>query len=67
MTANVIVGVNDGGVELISAEYAPNLIGVYVVTFRVPANTPSGARNFAVGADGGAGTQFGNGSTIWVQ
>ncbi|MBL8212221.1 MAG: Ig-like domain-containing protein [Bryobacterales bacterium] len=65
--ANIIVGVNDAGAELISAEYAPNLIGVYVVTFRVPANTPSGSRNFAVGADPGSGAEFGNGSVIWVQ
>lgn len=33
-----IVGVNNAGVRVISAEYAQNMIGVYVVTFEIPAD-----------------------------
>ncbi len=39
----MIVGLNNGGVPLISAVYGPGLIGIYVVTIQVPANTQTGA------------------------
>jgi uncharacterized protein (TIGR03437 family) len=41
-TANgqVIVGLNAGGVPLISAQLSPDLIGVYVIQFQVPENAP---------------------------
>lgn len=69
VTANVIVGINDSGVPTISAEYAQNLIGVYVVTFQVPADTTPGlTRNFGVGVDAGGGnTIFANGSSIAIR
>jgi uncharacterized protein (TIGR03437 family) len=69
VTANVIVGINDAGVQTISAEYAQNLIGVYVVTFQVPADTTPGlTRNFGVGVDvGGGNIIFANGSTIAIR
>lgn len=38
----VIVGVNNAGVRVVSAEYARNMIGVYVVEFEVPAGMPAG-------------------------
>lgn len=38
----VIVGVANAGVRVVSAEYAQNMIGVYVVTFEVPADTRTG-------------------------
>jgi uncharacterized protein (TIGR03437 family) len=38
----LIVGLNNGGVPLISAVYGPGLIGVYVVTLQVPADTQTG-------------------------
>lgn len=38
----VIIGVNNAGVRVLSAEYAENMIGVYVVTFEVPADAPVG-------------------------
>ena len=38
----VIVGVANAGVRVISAEYAQNMIGVYVVAFEVPADTRTG-------------------------
>lgn len=42
VTAPLIVGLNNGGVPLISAVYGPGLIGVYVVILQVPANTQTG-------------------------
>ncbi len=38
----VIVGLNNAGVPLLSAVYAPGLIGVYVITMNVPTNTQTG-------------------------
>jgi uncharacterized protein (TIGR03437 family) len=38
----VIVGVNNAGVRVLSAEYAENMIGVYVVEFEVPSDTATG-------------------------
>jgi uncharacterized protein (TIGR03437 family) len=38
------VQVGDREAEVITAEYAKNLIGVFVVTFRVPADAPGGAQ-----------------------
>jgi uncharacterized protein (TIGR03437 family) len=69
VAAPVIVGVNNEGVTVISAEYARNLIGVYVVTFQVPANTGTGASvPLAVAADAGGGNiVFGNGSSIAIR
>jgi uncharacterized protein (TIGR03437 family) len=40
--STLIVGLNNGGVPLISAVYGPGLIGVYVVTLQVPADTQTG-------------------------
>lgn len=42
IVATMIVGLNNGGVPLVSAVYAPGSIGVYVVTIHVPANTATG-------------------------
>jgi uncharacterized protein (TIGR03437 family) len=42
MGASLIVGLNNGGVPLISAVYGPGLIGVYVVTLHVPLDTQTG-------------------------
>jgi len=38
----VIVGVANAGVRVVSAEYGQNMIGVYVVTFEVPADARTG-------------------------
>ena len=38
----LIVGLNNGGVPLISAVYGPGIVGVYVVTLQVPADTQTG-------------------------
>lgn len=42
ITATLAVGLNNGGVPLVSAIYAPGLIGVYVVTIHVPSDTKTG-------------------------
>jgi len=41
--APLLIGLNGGGVPLISANYVQGLTGVYAVTFHVPANTATGA------------------------
>ena len=41
--ASLIVGLNNVGVNLVSAEYAPGLVGVYVVTLDVPGDAVLGA------------------------
>ncbi len=68
VAANVVVGLNDGGVPLVSAEYAEGLLGVYVVTFTVPSDTATGSnRNLAVAVESGGNLVFGNGSTMAVR
>jgi len=39
VSANVIVGVNNGGVLVLAAKYAYGMVGVYEVDFQVPVNT----------------------------
>ena len=62
----LIVGVNDGGVRLVSAEYAVGMMGIYAVSFEVPLDTAPGAhRSLAIAAfDASAELVFGNSSTI---
>ncbi|MEN6537608.1 MAG: hypothetical protein ABFD89_28410, partial [Bryobacteraceae bacterium] len=69
--ADVVIGVNDAGVPgEVSAETMMGAIGVYIVTFELPADTQVGtARPFAIAvrpADGSS-LVFGNPSTIPVQ
>lgn len=42
IVSTLIVGLNNAGVPLVSAVYAPGLIGVYVVTMHVPSDTATG-------------------------
>jgi len=67
VTAPLVVGVNNQGVRIVSATYAPGMIGVYWVAFEIPLESSPGVfLNFAVAAsevEGGA-LIFGNGSTI---
>jgi uncharacterized protein (TIGR03437 family) len=42
IVSSMIVGLNNGGVPLISAVYGPGLIGPYVVIIHVPADTAPG-------------------------
>ena len=64
--APMIVGVNDGGVRLVSSEYAVGMIGVYIISFEVPADTATGTfRSLAIAADPGTGNlNYGQGSSI---
>lgn len=56
VNANLVLGLNYEGTVITSAEYAEGLIGVYVLTFTVPANAPAGSaiplNMAAVGPDG---------------
>ncbi len=38
VAAPVVVGLNNAGVRLVSAEYLPGSVGIYLVTFEVPAD-----------------------------
>jgi uncharacterized protein (TIGR03437 family) len=69
LVGNVIVGLNNGGVPLISASPAPGMVGVFVLTFQVPAGTQTGpAQPLAVIAFDAAGiAYYAQGSVIPVQ
>jgi uncharacterized protein (TIGR03437 family) len=69
VVAALIVGVNNGGVPLISAEYAPGLVGVYVVAMLVPNETQPGlAQPIGVIAyDSANNAYFAQGSNIAIQ
>jgi uncharacterized protein (TIGR03437 family) len=59
VNAPLIVGLNGGGVPLISATYVQGSVGVYAVTFNVPANTATGsAEPLAVVAYDSAGNFY---------
>ena len=59
VAGSVIVGLNNGGVPLISAVPASGIVGVYVLTFQVPIGTPTGsAQPLAVIAFDAAGTAY---------
>jgi uncharacterized protein (TIGR03437 family) len=68
VSVQVIVGVNNEGVRVLRAEYAVNMIGVYVVAFEVPANTTPGPnRPLALAVVQAGQLVFGNGSSIPIQ
>ena len=59
VAGTVIVGLNNGGVPLISAVPAPGMVGVYVLTFQVPIDTQTGsAQPLAVIAFDAANTAY---------
>lgn len=67
--ATVVVGVNNAGVRVLRARYAPGMIGVYIVDFEVPPDTEPGPERplvlAVVGDDGNL--IFSNGSVIPIQ
>jgi uncharacterized protein (TIGR03437 family) len=63
----VVVGVNNAGVQVVSATYARDLIGIYDIGFVVPADTPAGDINLALAVNLAGTLTFGNGSIIPVQ
>jgi uncharacterized protein (TIGR03437 family) len=42
IVTSMIIGLNNGGVPLISAVYGPGLVGIYIITLQVPADTQTG-------------------------
>jgi uncharacterized protein (TIGR03437 family) len=70
VTGQIIVGVNNAGTRVVSGRYAPSLIGVYEVTFEVPADAPTGndiVLSLAINAVGDSTTRFSGGSKIPIQ
>jgi uncharacterized protein (TIGR03437 family) len=67
--ASIIVGLNDIGAGLIAAEYAPGMVGVYVLTVQVPADAPTGpARPFGLIVSDSTGKQYtAQGTSIPIQ
>lgn len=61
VTANLIVGINNAGVALISATSVPGMPGVYAVTVQIPNNTPAGNVAFGLIAIDAQGNQY------WMQ
>jgi uncharacterized protein (TIGR03437 family) len=63
--AEMIVGVNYAGMRVISAQYAQNLIGVYLITFELDPNTPPGPnRTLQIAVRVGNGTINSNATVI---
>ena len=69
VVGSVVVGLNNGGVPLISAVYAQGMVGVYIMTMQVPIDTQTGpAQPLGVVAFDAAGnTYFAQGSVIPIQ
>lgn len=66
----VVINVNEMEVPVLSAQYSHDLIGVYIVDFEVPANTPSGndvAILLGVQAQGSGELVFASPSTFPVR
>ena len=69
VVGSVVVGLNNGGVPLISAVYAQGMVGVYILTMQVPIDTLTGpAQPLGVVAFDAAGNAyFAQGSVIPIQ
>ena len=68
VTASLAVGVDNGGVNVVSATYAYGMVGVYQVEFQVPQNAaPNNNSPFAIVVYQGAKSIYGNGSLIPIQ
>jgi uncharacterized protein (TIGR03437 family) len=70
VSGQVIVGVNNAGVRVISARALPDVIGVFEVVFVIDSDSPSGNNvvfSVAVNPISGGPTRFSNGSKIPIQ
>ncbi len=69
VAANLVMGFNNEGVRLVSAEYMVGVVGVYIVAFEVPSTATSGSKPIVVAAVGSDGTSliYSNGSTLTVR
>lgn len=64
----LVVGVNNSGVPVSYARFAPDLIGIEEAGFQVPADAPSGPSvTFAIGVRVNGKTVFGNSSWIPIE
>jgi len=65
----LLIGLNNGGVPLISANYVQGLTGVYAVTFHVPATATTGAAQplAVIAFDSAGNLYFSQGISIPVQ
>jgi len=67
VSASLAVGVN-GNVPYLSAEYAPGMVGVYVITVQIPSDAQTGMAQLGVVAFDTAGNPyFAQGSVIPIQ
>jgi len=61
VTLPVVVGVNNGGVQVVFAQYLQENVGVYLVEFVMPANEPAGTNvAFAIGVQVNGNYTFGS-------
>jgi len=71
VNAQLAVGIDNGGVLILSQMYSDDMVGVYEVDFQVPQNAHTGSNNvpFAIGVyiDNGTKLQFANPSLIPIQ
>lgn len=68
VNAQVVIGVNNAGVRVVSAKYAYGMAGVYEVQFEIPPDTaPGNDAPFAIAVYQGTNLLFGNPSAIPIQ
>jgi uncharacterized protein (TIGR03437 family) len=69
VAASLVMGFNNEGVRLVSAEYMVGVVGVYIVAFEVPATATTGTKPVVVAAvtPDGLSLIYSNGSTISVR
>jgi uncharacterized protein (TIGR03437 family) len=68
VAAQLVIGVNNAGADLVSAEYMSEMIGLYTVAFRVPDDAPSGLVNLVIAVRNADGSiVYSNGSLIPIQ
>jgi len=69
VAGSVVVGLNNGGVPLISAVPAPGMVGVYILTLQVPIDTQTGPAQpvGVVAFDAAGNAYFAQGSVIPIQ
>jgi uncharacterized protein (TIGR03437 family) len=64
--APLIIGLNNAGYPA-TAEYVAGVVGLYVVTFTVPSDVPSGSLPFVVAETDSSGRVYSNTSSVIVQ
>jgi uncharacterized protein (TIGR03437 family) len=67
--ATPVAGLNDAGVQIVSAEYLQGAIGIYVIAIEVPMTTATGpAQSLGFGVQGADGNMvFANGTQIPIR